>query len=625
MTLVVLIAAWIAGLLIGLDMNVSPAALALFSLAALILTGLLRSKGLSAWPGLLVLALLLGLLRVEVSDGPRPLDSFDNLQPVTVLGRVVTDPEVSGPAVEFVISVDAVDRGGGREDGGARLQVFARPPRELVRTRVQPYFRYGDTLELVGRLETPPALGDFDYRKYLASQGIHFTMSFPEEVRLIDEDEGSAALAAVYGLRHELSRGIDRALPEPQASLAQALLLGLRGRLPQDVTEDFRSTGTSHLLAISGLHVGVLLATALGAGVWLMGRRRQLYLLLPLGAIWFYALVSGLSPSVERAAIMGSVYLVALALGRPRSILPALALAAGVMAGVEPQVLKQVSFQLSFTAVAGIALFTTFEPTLLGRFTGGFPTGGTGRWHPLVRALVLAVAVSAVATLATLPLVAFNFHRIPTLGIPATVLALPALPFVLMSSGLAAVVGLANTTAGQVIGWVAWVPLEYVIRLIDLISRVPGSNLSVPAFSGALVWAYYGAIAVLILAPGVRRLMVGPLQRLAAAWHRLASGEGVPVSRLRFPSGLYLVPLVGLSVLAAVLWFYVVTGSDGRLHVHFLDVGQGDSVLIVTPEGRQVLIDDRRRAGAHGRSSRSRWQDTLLGQEPGYGGAHPSG
>ena len=78
----------------------------------------------------------------------------------------------------------------------------------------------------------------------------------------------------------------------------------------------------------------------------------------------------------------------------------------------------------------------------------------------MLRAFVLAVAVSAVATLATLPLIAFNFQRIPTVGIPATVLALPALPFLLVTSAVAAVAGLVHPTAGQVVGWVAWLPLE---------------------------------------------------------------------------------------------------------------------------------------------------------------------
>ena len=94
----------------------------------------------------------------------------------------------------------------------------------------------------------------------------------------------------------------------------------------------------------------------LGTSQWLLGRRRHLYLILPLVAIWLYALISGMSPSVTRAAIMGSVYLFALLVGRPRSTLPALAFAASVMVAVNPSVLWSVSFQLSVAAMAGIAV-----------------------------------------------------------------------------------------------------------------------------------------------------------------------------------------------------------------------------------------------------------------------------
>jgi competence protein ComEC len=99
------------------------------------------------------------------------------------------------------------------------------------------------------------------------------------------------------------------------------------------------------LLAISGLNVGMVLFMSINGGVWLLGRRKQLYLLLPLASIWAYAWLSGLHPPVERAAIMGSVYLAALALGRPRSVVPALAFGAAAMATVDPQVLLQVDFQ----------------------------------------------------------------------------------------------------------------------------------------------------------------------------------------------------------------------------------------------------------------------------------------
>ena len=590
MTLVALVAAWIAGLVIGLEADVPISAIALFSLAALALGGILWHRGLAPWPALLILVTLMGLIRAELSEGEGFLRPSDGLQTVVVRGAVASDPELSSPGVEFRLTVDAVDRGEGWEEDQGKMLVFARPTREMVRSREEPYFRYGDELELTGRLEEPPRLGDFDFGAYLAAQGIHSVMSFPQDIQQIGEGGGNPLLGRVYDIRREVAKGIDTALPEPQASLAQALLLGLRGRLSQDVKDDFRSTGTSHLLAISGLHVGILLALTLGASAWVLGRRRQVYLLLPLGAIWVYALLSGFSPPVERAAIMGSVYLLALAIGRPRSSLPALALAAGVMAGLSPGVLKQVSFQLSFTAVAGIALLSTAGSPWWDALSGAAPEQ-RGVWSRLIRALVMAVAVSVVATLATLPLITFYFHRIPTVGIPATVLALPALPLLLITSGAAAVVGMIHSGAGEVLGWVAWVPLEYLIRLVQLFAQVPGSTFSVPAFSGVLVWAYYGAFALLILIPQSTGALGSLFRRLTKGRTRWVSVGKSAFGSIPFPASVYIGSAAVLAILAALLWHQAIAGSDERLHVHFLDVGQGDAVLVVTPQGRQVLVD----------------------------------
>ena len=588
MTLVLLSGAWTAGLLAGLHLEAGLGPSVLFAVGAACLVGLLRVTGRPLWPGLLGLVLVAGLVRVEASGGPARLD-VPQPQVASLRGFVATDPEISGRAVGFTLRVVEMDLGGGWTGDEGRVLVRARPTAELVEERESPYFRYGDLLEVEGRLEAPPDLGEFDYRKYLAAQGIAFVMAFPDRVALLEEGGGNPARAFLYEARRRVSHKLDEALPEPQASLAQALLLGLRDRIPENTAEDFRNTGTSHLLAISGLHVGTVLVLSTAAGAWVLGRRRQVYLVLPLAAIWGYALLSGLSPSVERAAIMGSVYLLAILAGRPRTILPALALAAAVMAGKDPSVLRDLSFQLSFTAVAGIALLLTWYTPWLEPGPRG-ASGAEPWWRGPARWCMAAVAVSLAATLATLPLVAFNFHQVPTLGIPATVLALPAMPPLLVLS-LGATVGAAiHPELGQVLGWLAWVPLEYLIRLVHLASLAPGGTVPVPAFNGLLVWLYYGALALLVWrvgAPGETwRRLRSWAAGLTSGW-----GKGAPGGRNVLPSAWMLGAFVGLAALAGILWHEAVDGSDGMLHVHFLDVGQGDAILVVSPEGAKALVD----------------------------------
>ena len=588
MTLVLLGAAWVAGLLIGLHVEAGVWPSVLFAAAAVCLVGLLRATRLPTWPGLLGVVLVAGLVRVEASGGPARLD-VPGPQAAAMRGFVATDPEFSGTAVGFTLRVVEVDLGEGWTEDEDRVLVRTRPIPDLVKAREPPYFRYGDLLEIEGKLQVPPNLGEFDYRKYLAAQGIGFVMPFPDRVALLEEGGGNPARALLYEARRGISRKLDEALPEPQASLAQALLLGLRDRIPRDMAEEFRNTGTSHLLAISGLHVGTVMVLSMAAGAWALGRKRQVYLLLPLAAMWGYALLSGLSPSVERAAIMGSVYLLGIMVGRPRSILPALAFAAAVMAGKDPPVLKDVSFQLSFAATAGIAFLSTssmawWEPVLSGS------PGTEPWWRRPARWCMMAIAVGFAATLATLPLVAFNFHQIPTVGIPATVLALPAMPPLLVLSLGATVGGVIHPELGQVLGWLAWVPLEYLIQLVHFVSLAPGSTISVPAFSGLLVWLYYGALALLVWRLGMPGETWRRLRSLVSRWRFGFAGRGSSYRNM-LPSAWILGSFVGLGALAGILWYEVMGGSDGMLHVHFLDVGQGDAILVVSPEGTKALID----------------------------------
>ena len=268
---------------------------------------------------------------------------------------VVDDPEAAGSAMRLRLRVDRVraDDVWTEESGDALVTLMA--PAQLARQRDAPLLRYGDRLLLEGALKAPPQLEEFDYPAYLARQGIGSVMEFPTAT-LLDDGGGTAVRRWLHDARRDLADSLARVLPEPQAAVGQALLLGLRDGLDDELLDDFRATGTSHVLAISGLHVGIVLGVALAAGAWALGRRRQLYLLAPLLLVWIYALLSGMSPSATREAIMGSVYLAALLFGRPRSVLPALGLAAALMVAVDPNVLWSVSFQLSFTAVAGIAL-----------------------------------------------------------------------------------------------------------------------------------------------------------------------------------------------------------------------------------------------------------------------------
>ena len=563
---------FIVGLLLAEVWDAPLGAVGLLAVGAALLVALSRSARISLLPALALVAVLLGLLRAGLVEPPgADLLPYHDESGAVVQGLVVDQPKDHGGAHSFRLSVDRIRTGRDSTwvDVSGDVRVTARPTVALTEVRSPPYYRYGDRLEVRGRLESPEPIEDFDYPAYLETQGIRSVSSFPE-VALISEGDGSPFRRWLSAARLSLADSTERAVAEPAGAFGQAVLLGMRAGLPDSLVEDFRGTGASHLLAISGLHVGMALVMAGSLGALAFGRRRGLYLLLPLVAIWSYALLSGASPSAVRATAMGTVYLLAIAVGRPRSLIPALALAALVMTAIDPAILFSISFQLSFAAMLGISVYVERVHDRL-----ALQPGVSG----LRSAAVGAVGVSFAATLATAPLVALHFGQLPLVGLPTTLLVLPAVPFALAFHAVAAVVGLMSDGVAQPFGWLAWLFSSYVIGIVSAFARVPAATVSLGEGGAALVWTYYVALGALTLA------LTGYLP-----WRLRGPESHTAIELVRRVSLPWQVTAVAVGA-ACLVWFAALSQPTGKLRVVFADVGQGDMTVITTPAGHSIVVD----------------------------------
>jgi competence protein ComEC len=591
MTLAYLALAWLVG--VGLmaatgEPLVVAGAAALAFLAPLAARHSLRAPSLRSGQGFLwaVLAAVLLVGGAWYYDSTLPpadpggIAAYNDGEAVRFRALVAGEPDERGASVRLRLSAREVLVDGRWQETSGGV---------LMRAPLFPRYGYGDLLEVSGKLETPFASEDFDYRDYLARRGVYSTIAYPKTT-LLATGQGNALRAGLYDLRANLGSALADALPQPEASLAQGILLGQRTSLPPSLSQAFNDSGTSHLLAVSGYNITLVAGLFIALLAWLIGRRQAAWL--ALAAIVGYACLVGGQPPVLRSAVMGGLYVVATALGRQSGGLYALALAGAGMTAFDPQLIEEASFQLSFASTIGLIMFA---PALRARLEALLlPVGSDDALPGLLRGAVELVAVSMAAIAFTLPIVAVHFGRLSLVALPANLLTVPAFPLIMITSALTAVGGMISSSVGTFCGWLTWPAVAYLRAVVEAAADVPSAAVSIDGFEPWHAALYYVALAgvVWLVARRPGALLPTPPEWLGRLWSRL-SARPEPVERRAEAAGASpILGLAGVMALASVfVWLLVLSSPGDRLTVTFLDVGQGDAILIDSPAGQRILVD----------------------------------
>ena len=415
-------------------------------------------------------------------------------------------------------------------------------------------YRYGDWLKVDGLVElpaTPGNPGDFDYQSYLSRQGIGVEIRavYPEQVIVTGRGGGYRVIHWAMLWRGRVVDFLETVLPAREAALLSGIIFGERRGISDQDSELFQITGVSHILAVSGANVAFVLLLAWGGGL-LLRLPEKLNLAITAIAVIAYGVVTGLAPSVLRAVIMALVGLLAYGWGQKRDIYSSLMLAAGIMLFYAPQYLQDPGFQLSFLATWGLVYLTPAVEKRLG-------------WLPHWRT---PVAAALAAELATLPLVAYYFNLVSVVGIIANLL-IAATVGVMMTIGLVAapMVFIFKTGATALFlaeGFIA----RLVLLLLAWLGSLPGAAFYTPSLPLAVIFGYY---------------------LLLVAWR-----ESDPAGFLDHKwSQPWLRPILAtlFILLLLVPWASGLTGD--RMRVDFIDVGQGDAILIRLPGRHNLLVD----------------------------------
>ena len=360
---------------------------------------------------------------------------------VMVEGTVTTAPDVREDTVRAFVETDK----------GNFLLVRDQPA----------VLSYGEQIRVTGKVTRPSSFGDFDYGAYLRRWGAQVIIKNPSGFEVIGSGAGNVFVRSAQGMRLWLEDNVRRGLPDPHATIAVGVLLGVKSELPVWTQEDFKRSGLQHLLVVSGSNVAIVLAVVAMA---LARFGRRAVLIGSLFALFWFVLLVGFDAPVLRAAVMGGVVGIAAALGR-FSDARTLILLSGVIIGlVNPLIVRQdIGFHLSFLATVGIVLGT---PVLLAWFS----KLSENKWWKIV---ALMLAVSCAAQVAVLPVLGRSFGVFPVSGIVANLLAEPLVPLAMGGATVTALLGWLPTIVVKMISVPTFVVIEGLLWVAYLFGQVP--------------------------------------------------------------------------------------------------------------------------------------------------------
>lgn len=491
-----------AGIAVYHALPAEPAALWLWAAAGVVLvTGAIAAMG----SGLATRALAIGVVffalgfalaqwQTQRLDQPRPFRPMTATVEATV---VLVEPRDRGAR----LTLDLETR---RDDLPSRARVTARSlPDDL---------QVGDRVRLKARLLPPsePVLpGGFDFGRWAYFKGLGAVgWVYGSVRRLSAPEEAGFSMAEV---RHRIARHAVAVLPGETGGVAAALLTGLRGDISDRVWAVMQNSGLAHLLAISGLHIGLVAGTAFIAvryavclWPWLALRvtAHRVAAVAALAVAFLYLLLAGAPVPTQRAFMMTGLVLVGLLLDRDAISLRLVALAACVVLAIDPAALFGASFQMSFAAVTALVAF--YERWRWQR------AGRDAWWSQHLWLYVLGVLVTTlVATVATAPFAAYHFGRLPTYGVLANLVAVPLMAFWIMPLGLLALLLMPLGLDAPVL-WLMGLGIDGVLWSATTATDWPGSSLRLP---------HPPALAVLLLCvAGLWAVLWrGPPARLALA------------------------------------------------------------------------------------------------------------
>lgn len=482
---------------------------------------------------------------------------LDRDEPLNIVCEIASEPEVKNGKISAIVHVRSIsaEQESLYTTGDALLTIAPNPGEQESPLEL----RYGWTISFTGELEAPASVrnpGEFSYRDYLALNDIFATayVAGYTNVTIVQKNEHWFFSDVIFPTKHFVSRVVRAASSGDEANFLLGLLLGDRSNISPEVKNAFINTGTIHVLAVSGLHVGLVVVvfyTLLG----LLRFPETAKNIATIAGLFFYVELTGAAPSVVRASLMVTLVLLSKLFQFRTNVYNALGVAAVILLLLDPRQLFNAGFQLSFAAVFSIVYFYP----KLALFIKKIPE----KWEEIkgVDAVLKLFAVSLAAQIGTLPFTAYYFGRVSIISLVANIVVVPLI-------GIIVTIGFVSVLAGSISLWLSTlfsevnnILLWFTLKFVAVASSVPYATISTAVFGLKETFFYSAAVTFLF--------------------------------NLKNKTVLKRTTLATFAAIDFILIVSIFSGnSSGQfLRVTYLDVGQGDAALIEFPTGENILVD----------------------------------
>lgn len=558
---------YIIGILIGLYLQLSIAFL-LFAWVIITIISYLTIKRRCIVVFLIIL--LLGTMQVKLVD-MKYEEKYELIEQTSinkVKAIIVSEPQEKEYKIVYEVKIVEVENTELKKYDGTHWLLN-------IKKSTNVKLQSGDMIEFIGKFEIPNEARNykgFDYKQYLKSQGIYGNITLKNETKVIENNKESINEKIFYYISSDIKNKLKSLIPEDINELCIGILIGDRKNISEEITNVFKESNLTHMLAISGAHIAYVI---LGVTMLLSKTEIKFRKTITILFLLFFIGITGGTPSVIRASIMAILTIIASIVQRKADIYNDLAVSAILTLMWNPYTILNIGFQLSYVGTIGIVMFNgkisrilkeklnINEASKIDRKTKEKNIKLKEKLFIFTKKIFIYIidlfSLTISANLAILPIMALNFHTISLTFWISNILAGPFLGFILILGYITYFISFFSNFLANVISFPLEVALRLLIQIAKICSKLPLNSIIIKRPYLFEILFYY--IVIIII-----------------SYHRKIQKN----LKMLFISTIIIILLIGY-----IICFF----QNQRLRIYFVDVGQGDCTLICTPGNKTILID----------------------------------